>query len=64
MFGATESTQNGCMQPATMLLSVHDRTILQVHHVHIDIMPEFHVDRTHAAGGFCEQTKTALRKNI
>ena len=26
--------------------------------------PEFHVDRTHAAGGVCEQTKTALRKYI
>ena len=24
--------------------------------------PKFHVDRTHAAGGVCEQTKTALRK--
>ena len=23
--------------------------------------PEFHVDRTHAAGGVCEQTKTALQ---
>ena len=23
--------------------------------------PQFHVDRTHAAGGVCEQTKTALR---
>ena len=26
--------------------------------------PEFHVDRTHAAGGVCEQTKTALPKCI
>ena len=26
--------------------------------------PKFHVDRTHAAGGVCEQTKTALQKYI
>ena len=26
--------------------------------------PHFHVDRTHAAGGVFEQTKTALRKYI
>ena len=25
---------------------------------------EFHVDRNHAAGGVCEQTRTALRKYI